>query len=379
MSYYLPYEIQSQIMKRLPVKSLVQFKSVSKAWKSFILSSEFIADYNAWNSDQHCLLVTCADKNYKEKHELIVDDDTFPLRKLSHTIPSSVNLITSKVAMFGSSQGLFCYCGYTDGDKYEDLMAVIWNPSVPKSVDIVVPRNRKPWLPKLKTVLGFGVCPRTLDPKLVKITFIETDEECDEEDDDEDDDGDAMQVEVFTLSSGAWKSLSTNLPHESIRFKQNSVDLDGFIYWLAYEQGYRKCYNNIMSFDMTSEKFTEISLPSTLIPGYIYLSISKRMESLVMLHSNFWAGKHEVWMMEGGVEKSFTKLFTIEAPEANRVLGFRNNGEPIIIINYNGYPEKNGVYLYEPNSRHISYVGISAETYIELAGSCTNTLLLLDR
>ena len=82
---YLPYEIQSQIMKRLPVKSLTRLKSVSKAWKSFIRSSEFITDYNACHPQQHSLLVTYTNYNYKEKHVLIVDDDTFPLRKLSHT------------------------------------------------------------------------------------------------------------------------------------------------------------------------------------------------------------------------------------------------------------------------------------------------------
>ena len=89
-------------------------------------------------------------------------------------------------------------------------MAVIWNPLIQKLVDIVI-RNPSMY----NNVVGFGVCPRTFDPKLVKITYIEP---IMQDEDDEEDENDAMQVEVFTLSSGAWKSLSTNLPRESIRF-----------------------------------------------------------------------------------------------------------------------------------------------------------------
>ncbi|GJX14002.1 hypothetical protein Tco_0205760 [Tanacetum coccineum] len=44
-------------------------------------------------------------------------------------------------------------------------MAVIWNPTVRKSVGIVIPISKA-----VDIVVGFGVCPDTSDPKLVKIT-----------------------------------------------------------------------------------------------------------------------------------------------------------------------------------------------------------------
>ena len=53
------------------------------------------------------------------------------------------------------------------------------------------------------------------------------------------------------------------------------MDLDEFIYWNAYDQDYtHECQNVIMSFDMTSENFTEISLPGSLLNAN-NLSISK--------------------------------------------------------------------------------------------------------
>nr|GEV36557.1 hypothetical protein [Tanacetum cinerariifolium] len=57
MSDNIPFEIQAEIMKRLPVKSLIQFRSVSKLWKSLIDSSAFIAEYQRTELQQHILLV----------------------------------------------------------------------------------------------------------------------------------------------------------------------------------------------------------------------------------------------------------------------------------------------------------------------------------
>ncbi|GJV91720.1 mechanosensitive ion channel protein 2, chloroplastic-like protein [Tanacetum coccineum] len=60
-----------------------------------------------------------------------------------------------------SVDGLLCFYGDVD---LETEMVVIWNPSVRKSVGIVIP------LAKAGDVVGFGVCPDTSDPTLVKIS-----------------------------------------------------------------------------------------------------------------------------------------------------------------------------------------------------------------
>nr|GEZ40112.1 hypothetical protein [Tanacetum cinerariifolium] len=56
MSDNIPFEIQVEIIKRLTVKSLIQFRSVSKLWKSLIDSSAFIADYQRTDLQQHILV-----------------------------------------------------------------------------------------------------------------------------------------------------------------------------------------------------------------------------------------------------------------------------------------------------------------------------------
>ncbi|KAI3745872.1 hypothetical protein L6452_08283 [Arctium lappa] len=53
----LALDIQLEIIKRLPVKSLIQFRSVCKAWKSFIDSSQFIAGYSVPHTQPQHLLI----------------------------------------------------------------------------------------------------------------------------------------------------------------------------------------------------------------------------------------------------------------------------------------------------------------------------------
>ncbi|KAM0045019.1 putative F-box domain-containing protein [Helianthus debilis subsp. tardiflorus] len=58
MSADIPFEIQEEIIKRVvPVKSLIQFRSVSKQWKSLIDSSEFITRHSLHPAKPHHLLL----------------------------------------------------------------------------------------------------------------------------------------------------------------------------------------------------------------------------------------------------------------------------------------------------------------------------------
>nr|XP_043634651.1 putative F-box protein At1g47790 [Erigeron canadensis] len=167
MSDNIPFEIQQKIMKKLPVKSLLQFRTVSKKWKSFIDSAEFIHGYNNKQQQQHHILVRYDDPQLSEEQFVsIIDNHTFPQCKISPTVPVPVKLLQSTVIL-GSSQGLFClYNFYVDSAT---KIAVIWNPAIRKSVAIEVPNVLgSPY----ETVVGFGVCPYTNDPKLVKFTFV---------------------------------------------------------------------------------------------------------------------------------------------------------------------------------------------------------------
>ncbi|GKC88438.1 putative F-box domain-containing protein [Tanacetum coccineum] len=332
--YYIPSEIQVEIMKWLPVKSLMRFKSVSKQWEN-----------------NHTKLLV----------SVVVDDDTLPQHKFSVRAP------VDHPKLIGSSQGLFCFHGYSvKRNGYGSTkMAFIWNPKIKKSVGIDVPNDALPY--SYVTVFGFGVCPYTSDPKLVKIIcsrdmwmeckFI------------------PRRVEVFTLSSGVWRSPHSNLPRNSIAFTHNQVVIDDLIYWRAVDMFDDS--HLILSFDTITEDFTELYLPDGFRRGGDVF-ISKLRESLAVLEKSDKSNVR-VWMLQNGDPKSFTPLFTIDIPNLSisNVLGFRKSGEPIIVIKND--TELRELYVYDPKSEQISYTGISGEFSSIFATSYMESLLLLDK
>ncbi|XP_076923428.1 putative F-box only protein 11 [Bidens hawaiensis] len=154
MSDNIPLEMQVEVMKRLPVKSLLRFRTVSKQWKSVIDSSRFVTAHGVNQTQSHLLLLALS-IDFEDKFVSIVDDDT-----LSHH--HSINIPIYPAAMLGCSHGLVCLSSF-DPHTQKDLV-FLWNPSIRKCVGITIPNKSYSY------ELGFGVCPKTNDPKLLRIT-----------------------------------------------------------------------------------------------------------------------------------------------------------------------------------------------------------------
>nr|GEV49760.1 hypothetical protein [Tanacetum cinerariifolium] len=111
MSDNIPFEIQLEIIKRVPdVKSLIRFRSVSKPWKSFIDSSEFISGYGTRDTQPHSLLLRYIDNvyPYEVKYVSFVDDVSFPQQQQDFA-PNVSDLVKRFRALkvIGSSCGLW--------------------------------------------------------------------------------------------------------------------------------------------------------------------------------------------------------------------------------------------------------------------------------
>ncbi|KAL7609240.1 hypothetical protein Lser_V15G12364 [Lactuca serriola] len=387
MSDYLPFELQVEIIKRLPVKPLLQFRSVSKRWKTLIGSSDFIAAYSFDHTQLNRLIVWYEEHvpltQTGKKLVSILDDETLNSISAHHEIdPTALGLSKpfKDLRVVGSSQGLLCLYDFLQDPSCHysgTLVVVLWNPSIRKSVDVVVPGVLDMMFEH--TVLGFGVCPITSDPTIVKIINISKKMK--------QRDGVPFLVEVFTLSTGNWRVIpSSKLPNKPVEVTSYRVVIDKFIYWFVFDDiddmfdvGAHKM---IMSFDMTTQEFSLIDLPKSFAHlSSTYVSISKVRDSLVVLEYNPNSERQVcvVWMRSHGVPNLFTKMFSIITPfESINILGFKKSGGPIMeMLNEIWGPA--ALVFCEPYSEDCNCTSIFAKSGSIFVDSYKETLLLLDK
>ncbi|PWA48164.1 F-box domain-containing protein [Artemisia annua] len=65
MSDNIPFDIQVDIMNRLPVKSLMQFRSLSKSWKAAIDCNDFIRRYGFHEVENHNVMIVLLNPSIK--------------------------------------------------------------------------------------------------------------------------------------------------------------------------------------------------------------------------------------------------------------------------------------------------------------------------
>ncbi|XP_076892324.1 F-box protein At3g61340-like [Bidens hawaiensis] len=200
-------------------------------------------------------------------------------------------------------------------------MAVLWNPLITKSVAIAVP-DEDP------STFGFGVCCATNDPKTVKVNNAET-----------------KSVMVYTLSYGVWRRAHGSLPNSFIdnfvefKWPHSQVTINGLIYWFAAI----KCvggdaYKSLVLFDLSTEEFREIYLPSKLaLHDSMELFLCNIKDSVAVLKGSSMNKKYEVWVMSNGLSKQFKKHFTVRMPyelpySSSLPFGFRKNGELMMAL-----------------------------------------------
>ncbi|KAI9100774.1 hypothetical protein K1719_024136 [Acacia pycnantha] len=135
MSDHLPSEIVEEILHRLPVKSVVKFTSVCKAWNSLIKNQTFIHDRLNHAIDQasndSIFLNLCLPKDIGRRQ--YQKDDFYSLYSVNQTdhfsverFPLSHLFRRDRDTLFaGICNGLVCYADYS---PLHSATILIWNP-----------------------------------------------------------------------------------------------------------------------------------------------------------------------------------------------------------------------------------------------------------
>ncbi|KAK9016771.1 hypothetical protein V6N11_079265 [Hibiscus sabdariffa] len=354
MSDYIPVEVIVEILKRLPVKSLVRFRSVCKSWNTLISHSSFISTHlQASLSNYTPFLLLSYRRNSKYNFFLHYDNDGFDEFK---QLQFPAFGCASFSLLLGSCNGLI-YLQFWKGDVSKFLL---WNPSIQKCISLPRPR----FSDDVQINFGFGFDSITNDYKLVIIGFEKDDA--------------WIKPFLFSLNENCWKRVNAIPPDYTFDPGEISVPfVNGAVHWIGYQKRNNVGFTNvILGFDLSAEEFFEISLPESLIGlGPMDLSTMKYGESSIAVLKRDSENEHELWVMkEYGVVGSWTKVLKLNRKWCPNILGCGENGEVLVELDYGKLPSL------DLNCQQMELHGVEVTTnLISLEGSYVESLVLLDK
>ncbi|KAF2293402.1 hypothetical protein GH714_001303 [Hevea brasiliensis] len=312
---HLPQELLAEILSRLPVKSILICRCVSKTWYSLITDPSFIAHHlkktAARNSGLLFFGYVTEELDFPFKpyaRYLLYPDESFPANHVEE-LDCPLKGLKVLYKIVGSCNGVFCL----SYGRYNRV--VLWNPSVRKIVKIPWPNVTLNSHGLHKDSLGFGFDSSADDYKLVRIVYLPAPDK-----------------------TGVWYA--------------------------------------IVSFSLGEEVFGEMEVPDCLVEKYpiIDVAVSDGSLLLVVVTKLTEEGCFSVWMMkEYGVPGSWTKLFNISGLERiQRLVAFRQSGE-VLLAAVGG-----DLVFYDPNTEEISATEISGCIDSFYLDTLVESLVLLD-
>lgn len=237
-----PEDILVEILKRLPAKSLVRFRCVSKVWQRLLTSPNFVrAHLRRIRSESHLgvasriILARYGDSllsvdPHKEVSQQALELD-FPMLPY---FPYYVK---------GHCDGLLCVV-INDGAQG---FLLLYNPSINEYRKMPLPPNFR----STREVFGLGFDSSSQDYKIVRFPSMYCRLKVP---------GFVPKIEVFSLRSNCWRKLpDQDTPPYFVEHVFQATHANGGLYWLAEEGDTLRCV--ILRFDLASEKFSIVPPP----------------------------------------------------------------------------------------------------------------------
>ncbi|KAK4270465.1 hypothetical protein QN277_023500 [Acacia crassicarpa] len=368
---YLPSEIVLEILHRLPVKSLVKFTSVCRAWNSLITDRTFISDHlsrtliQASNGHKGSLFFQfCLGRNLRW-HE--------PPREYAYSLYSTTNQQTDHhfsvqrfplpclsfqpdhCAWFGGAcNGLVSSAHHSRSSG--SVTFLIWNPLLRKYVVLPKPlmtRNRDVYI----RYFGLGFDSRNNDYKVVVLMQTHSGQEND-------------HLEVYSLVSRSWRSVAISVPKFflDVEFRSLPLFVNGAMHWVIHRMKDGSIQRSILSFDVTEETFGELTLPlqsnekSNISTTLLVVEGGGRLA--VVNHPRKGTGCFlHIWVMkEYGVTDSWTEILHLPCG-ARRCTGRRLD---VLALTSNGKGimrrlDGGAIVLVDPTKKSMELMGQKAD------------------
>ncbi|PHT39069.1 hypothetical protein CQW23_22642 [Capsicum baccatum] len=348
----LPPELITEILSRLPVKSLFKFRCVSKSWLALISSAEFINTHlivSANNKEylHHRLMLSFVQPEYNLK-DCSLGSLLYGNVTEAFDLDYPMKHPHKSVWIVGSVNGLICLA-------IEENDLFIWNPSIRKFKKL--PDSRPMLRCGYYFMYGFGYDKVYDDYKVVGIFCIFGS-------------GGSYDVEVkmYSLKSDSWRNVYDY--QGGVLLNDSGKFVKGKLHWSTTARCAQYTGWEIISIDLTDEKWGKVEQPC-FEEGNLDFALGVLENNLsVLCNYRTWA---DVWVMkEYGVKDSWGKMYTIRRPNDDPgnflfspPLCVSNKGEILLVFG-------SIFMIYNPNDDSIKYPELNnfdacleAEIYIE--------------
>ncbi|GKA13776.1 F-box domain containing protein [Tanacetum coccineum] len=350
--------IESEILPRLPARSLIRCMCVCKQWKSFISTREF-ARMNLYHirNDQyptHSKLIemSCSSQTFTSRNcENLKNHDSTTVRPIPFATGGDEVFI-----VVGSLDGLVCVA------LERTCELVIWNPLTTAYKKLSM-SNAPPFFRRNRDAIGFYFDSSNNDYKLLQVVS-----------------NDPSGAYIYSQKSDSWKKIDCLVSDQC--FFNSRWSFATFLGQSLYFKV--KCFirmavrrNLIVTFDVKSEKFRNIRFPSlfdkhlgvslVVVKGCIHLCVA--YGKFTDTDKPFLAdSKGELWRMDDG--DCWTKVAVFFRAQ-HSPLRFNNfyvsrNGNSIVILDHNNLLYKLDIedlatnfyvnfYIWHPDYKHSIY------------------------
>ncbi|KAL2524039.1 F-box protein CPR30 [Abeliophyllum distichum] len=354
----IPSEIATDILSRLPVKSLLRFRCVSKSWRSIIDDQDFVK--------MHLHHSTTTNSNYG----LILGGlglysiDLDSLDKAHVVKPPFYYKSVDDIS--NSCNGLFLVMSEPP---------VMWNPFSRKYR--ILPDNPieypTPLLCFSKVIYGLGYDSRNDDYKVVRVVEFRNKTshmwECSESD-------------IYSLRSNSWKRVE-GFPYPLPFLKGNwGVHVKGALHTLV-EDFFHVCSDRsvrIMAFSVENENHYEVMLPSNIGIRNFKMKLDVLGGCLCLVCTS--KSRANIWVMkEYAVEESWTKLISIDSSTIDpedilqpfaylKPLAYSKNGENVLLTS-----DDKRLVWYDLRRKTVKNVSVSGLPFVFFPELCVQSLI----
>jgi F-box interacting protein len=297
-------DIAIEIFLRLPLKSLIRFKCLSKYFESLISNQTFVKYHLQRSQKNTNLLIKFTD--CLKSFSLVNDDISLSTIVKDFDFGSRLK---SKYKVVGSCNGLVCLIAIKrPGTKY---LVCLWNPSTKSlsyKASLLVHSQSWSWGCPPYDMFGFGYDSLSDTYKVVVVNFKTSNN-----------DSLKSEVNVYNKHDNCWRNIQ-NFPGFGILTRNPGMYLNGTLNWFAtsnFDCDW-KIPVYIVSLDLGKETYKQLSLPSCFDQAHrvgrwrAKPSLGILKDRLCFSYDDVERTQFFLWQMnEYGVESSWTQLLKL--------------------------------------------------------------------